>query len=80
MTNYSLKSCETLIDNYINKHGGECLILDEGVLGLGIILLHSAVGKKSIIIKEYYINPWCSGHRVRMYNKLPKKYELLINN
>ena len=55
MKNYSLKSCEKLIDTYVNEYKGEATILDEGVLGLGKILLHSADGKKSIVITEYYI-------------------------
>ena len=79
MKNYSLKSCENLIDTYVNEYKGEATILDEGVLGLGKIILHSADGKKSIVITEYYINAWVSGHKVRKYNKLPNKYKSMIN-
>lgn len=79
MKNYSLKSCEDLISKYINKYNGECLEIEEGCLGLGTILLHSAEGKKSILIKEVFINAWSSGHTIKMYNKLPKKYTQLIN-
>tara|TARA_R110000803_G_scaffold202309_1_gene267413 strand:+ start:425 stop:670 length:246 start_codon:yes stop_codon:yes gene_type:complete len=72
--NYSLKTCENLISKYINVYSGECTVLREGVLGLGKILLHNADGKKSIIINEFFINAWASGHTIRKYNKLPKKY------
>lgn len=75
MKNYSLKSCQSLIDKYVNDYKGEATTLSEGCLGLGTILLHSAIGKKSILITEYFITSWTSGHKVRMYNKLPKKYE-----
>ena len=71
---YTLNSCEELIKKYINVYQGEATTIDEGILGLGTVLLHSAAGKKSIIIKEVYINEWSSGHTIRMYNKLPKKY------
>ncbi len=53
-------------------------ILSEGILGLGKILLHSAEGKKTIIIKEYYINAWTSGHSIIRYNKLPNKYKQVL--
>ncbi len=79
MKNYSLKSCEDLITKYVNQYNGECLEIEEGCLGLGTILLHSAEGKKSILIKEVFINAWSSGHTIKMYNKLPKKYTQLIN-
>lgn len=80
MKNYSLKYCENLIDKYINEYKGEILTITEGILGLGKVILHNADGKKSIVITEYFINSWTSGHKVRMYNKLPKKYKQIINN
>jgi len=79
MKNYSLESCENLISKYVNQYNGECLEIEAGCLGLGTILLHSAEGKKSILIKEFFINAWSSGHTVKMFNKLPKKYSQLIN-
>ena len=78
MTNYSLEECENLIARYVNEYQGECDIVEEGVLGLGTIVLHGAKGKKSIIIKEFYLNEWSSGHSIRMYNVLPKKYKILV--
>ena len=80
MKNYSLKYCENLIDKYINEYEGEMLTITEGILGLGKVILYNAHGKKSIIITEYFINSWTSGHKIRMYNKLPKKYKQIINN
>lgn len=79
MKNYSLKCCEDLISKYVNQYNGECLEIEQGSLGLGTILLHSAEGKKSILIQEFFINAWQSGHKIKMYNKLPKKYIQLIN-
>lgn len=74
MANYTLKSCEELIDTYVNEYGGDMFIIREGVLGLGTILLKDAKGKKTIIINEYFINSWMSGHSIRKYNTTPKKY------
>lgn len=74
MKNYSLQSCENLIAKYVNTYKGEATTVKEGCLGLGTVLLHSAEGKKTIIIKEYFITSWTSGHNVTMYNKAPKKY------
>ena len=78
MKNYTLKSCEDLIERYLNEYKGELFQLEDGVLGLGKIVLHNAKGYKSVIITEFFINSWASGHSVRKYNKLPKKYENLM--
>lgn len=75
MKNYSLSSCEKLINSYVNEYGGQVTIIEEGVLGLGKVILHDAPGMKSYVITEYFITSWTSGHKVRGYNKLPKKYE-----
>lgn len=76
--NYTLQSCETLIDRYVNEYGGTLTQIYEGCLGLGFVILHDAPNKKTILIKEYFINHWSSGHTIRMYNKMPKKYEKLL--
>ena len=46
MTNYSLKGCEELINTYVHSYKGEISTIEEGCLGLGTVLLHSAIGKK----------------------------------
>lgn len=79
MKNYSLSYCEELISKYVNKYEGYSTEIREGVLGLGTVILHGAKGKKSIIINEYYINEWVSGHSIRKYNRLPKKYKIAID-
>lgn len=78
MNMHDLKTCEKLIDRYVNEFNGECTTLREGVLGLGTILLHGASGKKTVLIKEVFLNSWSSGHTIRKYNKIPKKYEQLL--
>ncbi len=77
MDYYKLSTCEELIDKYVNEFNGECTTLEEGCLGLGLVLLHNAKGKKTILIKEFYLNSQSSGHTIRMYNKMPKKYAIL---
>jgi len=76
---YNLSTCEKLIDTYVNKYGGECTTLDEGCLGLGLLLLYGAKGKKTVVIREIAINEWQSMHSIRKYNEMPKKYEHLLN-
>jgi len=78
MNGYTLKSCENLITKYVNEYGGDVTTLEEGVLGLGKVILHNAENKKIIIITEFYINSQSSGHSIRKYNKMPKKYEKLL--
>lgn len=77
---YSLKACEDLITKYVHQFNGQCTTIREGVLGLGTILLHGAPGKKTILINEIYLNAWSSGHKIRMYNRMPKKYSKLLLN
>ena len=78
MRTFSLQYCEDIIERYLNNYKGEALQIEEGVLGYGVLLLHSGVNAKTIVITEVYVNPWSSTHKVRMYNKIPKKYENLI--
>ena len=76
MNYYSLESCEKLINTYVNEYKGELMQVEEGCLGLGKLILHSAPNKKSFVIKEHFVNSWSSTHSVRAYNKLPKKYSI----
>ena len=78
MSVYSLKDCESLIDRYVNTYGGIYTEVNKGVLGLGTVLLHSASGKKTIVIKEIFVNAWVSYHTVRKYNRVPNKYKRYI--
>ena len=76
--NYSINYIENLIDRYIKK-GGEFVELQEGSLGYGVSMLYGK-GLKTFIIKEYYINEWTSEHSIIGYNKMPKKYEKMLEN
>lgn len=73
---YSLETCEKLINTYIKK-GGKVVTLQEGVLGLGVVLCFGDSLKTSII-KEVYLNEWSSGHTIRMYNIMPAKYNKML--
>jgi hypothetical protein len=78
MRTFSLKYCQDIIERYVNDYEGEILEIDEGGVGLGTLILHSGVNAKTILITEVYLNCWSSTHKVRMYNKIPKKYEKII--
>jgi hypothetical protein len=78
MKMYALETVEGLIQDYVDNHGGQVTTIEEGVLGYGTTLLHSAEGCKTIVIKEVYLNAWSSSHTVRMYNVAPKKYQKFI--
>lgn len=70
---YESSEIDRLIDRYQEKNG-EVLQISEGTLGHGELVL-SGQGLKTAIIKEVYLNEWSSGHTVRMYNEVPKKYK-----
>lgn len=78
MRTFSLNYCQDIIERYVNDYEGEILEIDGGGVGLGVFLLHSGVNAKTILITEVYLNCWSSTHKVRMYNKIPKKYEKII--
>lgn len=73
---YSNKVVQDVIYNYIKKDG-EVIEVIEGCLGYGTTICLGD-GLKSTIIQEVFLNSWSSGHTIRMYNKLPKKYERLL--
>ena len=79
MTHYTLEACEQLIQRFTDHEDCSYITINEGCLGLGTVLLYRP-GYKLIIIQERYLNPWSSTHTVRMYNKIPKKYQSIIDN
>ena len=74
---YSLDACRNFIERYLEKENTTMDIIEEGVLGLGILVL-TGPKLKTFIIKEIFLNAWSSGHTIRGYNKTPKKYDKLI--
>lgn len=76
---YTSSSVEKLINDYLDA-GGELLQIEEGTLGHGYALLYDEGGHlRFFVIKEVYINEWTSGHKVRGYNKIPAKYQAIID-
>lgn len=77
---YNCNAIKNLIERYV-KSGGKYIQLEDGVLGygLGVLIAPEDLKLKSFVIKEIYTNAWESGHTVRGYNKLPKKYVDLID-
>lgn len=79
ITNYTLKECQKLIDVYLHDFEGTLTQIEEGVLGLGTLILHNAPNRKVVLIREFFVSSWSSGHSIRMYKKMPKKYEKIIS-
>lgn len=73
---YTLESLERLIQHYTDR-GGQSVTLAEGGVGLGTVILFCDK-LKTIVINEFFLNPWSSGHTIRMYNKIPKKYKEML--
>lgn len=77
MTYYSLEVVENLIYDYLEK-GAEVVTIEQGSLGVGTVVCFGE-GLKTSVIKEKYLNCWSSTHTIRMYNVMPKKYEILVD-
>lgn len=76
---YSIEDLEALISRYEDE-GGQVYRLGDESLGLGTVILTAPeeLHLYSFIIKEIYLNEWSSGHTLRKYKKLPKKYKELV--
>lgn len=77
MNLYTNEVVQNVIDKYIEKEG-EILEVVPGCLGYGITIC-IGYGLKYTVIKEIFLNSWSSAHTIVMYNKLPKKYDKLID-
>ena len=73
---YTCDAVASVIDKYVEM-GGEVCTLEEGVLGYGLTVCFGD-GLKTCVITEVPLNCWSSGHKVRFYNEMPRKYEELI--
>ena len=78
MTLYSCKTVQKILNQYAELNG-VIEELEEGSLGYGLIVCHGS-GLKTCVITEKFLNSWTSGHTIRFYNKMPKKYQKMIDN
>jgi len=76
---YNYQQIDKLINRYSQIENSETIQIREGILGSGDWIL-TAPGKKTAIIKEVFVNEWNSTHTLKMYNKIPKKYQKIIDN
>ena len=74
---YTCSAIKDLIDKYIEK-GGKMFEIKPGCLGYGLIILYGD-SLKTAVIQEVPLNEWSSAHKLRMYNKIPKKYKEMID-
>lgn len=69
-----------LVNHYAEIRGTTVHQYDEGVLGMGCWILYDASKTyMNYVIKEVAISDWSSGHTIRRYKRLPKKYQTIIN-
>lgn len=78
MTIYSYDAVTKLMNHYI-ENGGAVYELEEGSLAQGLTVC-VCDGYKTAVIKEVYLNEWSSGQTVRLYNRIPKKYDKMIDD
>ena len=77
-TLYTCSAVENLIKRY-SEQGGTMTTIHEGTLGYGLTILHGD-GLKTAIITEKPLNEWSSAHTIRMYNKMPAKYQKMLDD
>ena len=73
---YTCDAVASVIDKDVEM-GGEVRTVEEGSLGYGLTVC-CGDGLQTCVITEVPLNCWSSGHKVRFYNEMPKKYEELI--
>lgn len=74
---YTSGAVQQLADYYM-ENGGEVYEVEEGTLGWGLTLMVRD-GWKSAVVRETYVNEWSSAHTVRMYERLPRKYQKFLD-
>lgn len=79
MNLYSSEAVEKLAQKYIAR-GGTITKLAESVLLEYGLAVFQAEGAKATVVRDHFLNEWSSAYVVRMYNKLPKKYEKMIES
>lgn len=77
-TLYALEAVEQTIDKWIAA-GGQIDTVEEGTLGYGLTICHGE-GLRTAVITEVPLNCWSSAHKIRIYNKMPKKYQEMLEN
>lgn len=75
----SIEGIERLARKYLELGGDVCEEAIPGTLGWGTTVM-VADGYKSAVIQERYLNCWSCWHSVRFYNRLPKKYQRLVDD
>ena len=75
---YTLEAVEQTIDKWIAA-GGQIDTVEEGTLGYGLTICHGEC-LRTAVITEVPLNCWSSAHKIRIYNKMPKKYQAMLEN
>lgn len=78
MKHYRLSAVEDLINRYVERGGEVAIEIVQGSLGYGTTICFGD-GLKTAVIQERFENSQSSTHTITMYNKLPKKYQLMLN-
>jgi len=76
---YTNDAVDKMTAKYLERDG-EVTIIEEGCLACYGLAICSGEGLKFCIIKEVYLNEWSSGNSIKLFNKLPKKYQTLLDN
>lgn len=73
---YSYRAVDKLIADAVEIYGAEVYTLEGSLLDNYIITGEKI---KTYIVKEIYLNEWSSAYNVRSYNKIPEKYQKVID-
>ena len=79
MKHYRLSAVEDLINRYVERGGEVAIEIVEGSLGYGTTICFGD-GLKTAVIQERFENSQSSTHTITMYNKMPKKYKLILDH
>ncbi len=74
-----MKQGAYIADRFIDG-GGKVTIIEKGCMLTYGLAICQKEGFKSAVIKEEYLDPWSSAYSIKLYKKLPKKYQKLLDN
>ncbi len=76
MNLYTQQEVDALIEKFSKRQNFKCYTIYGSLLDNHIL---TADGTKTAIIREKGLNEWSSAYSIKLYNKIPKKYQKVID-
>ena len=73
---YTNEAVQKVLDLYQQREGYEAAYMSGSLLD---DIVATAIGCKTMVAREVFVNEWTSAYSIRFYNECPRKYRKLLN-